>query len=123
MVLYVAPLPIAAYLVMLLAGQEHLPLKARFDLSETALYDEVKHPQQGSHRAGLFQITLESKVEGCTFLETGGDSLDQGFAYCPNERPSGNRDGSPPTILMGPVNGDWQDADWWTYEIVESSSY
>jgi hypothetical protein len=119
--IYLVPLPAAAYLIALLAGQEDFPLRARFELSEAALYDEVKEQHQGSHRAGLFQITLVSNVEECTFLETGGDSLDQGFAYCPKERPSGTRSGSPPEIEMRPVNGDWQHSDWWTYKFVDGS--
>ena len=123
-VLYVAPLPIAVYLVMLLAGQENLPLKARFQLSENALYDEVKEPQQGSHRAGLFQITNVTNLESCLFLETGGTDLGSGLAYCPDaERPSRAMQDSPPDIVMRPLNGNWRTADWWSYSVAESSFY
>jgi hypothetical protein len=100
---------------MLLAGQEEVPLRARFELSKTALYEDAKQPQLGSHRVGLFQVTHFSKVEECTFLETGGDSLDQGFAYCPERLPEG-ANGSPATVFVSPVNGSWEDSDWWTYD-------
>jgi len=123
-VVYVVPLPVAVYLAMLLAGQEALPLKARFELSEAALFDDVKQPQEGSHRAGLFQITLISKIESCSFLETGGADLGDGLAYCPDgQRPIRAMRDSPPDIVMQPLDGDWQTADWWSYEVVESSSY
>jgi hypothetical protein len=116
----VLPLAGAIYLVGYVIGEDEVLLQARFDVSESALNRHVRQPQPNTGRVGLYQVTLVKEVEGCTFLETGGDSLDEGFAYCPNERPSGNRDGSPPTILMGPVNGDWENSDWWTYDIAST---
>jgi len=119
--IYLVPLPAAAYLVALLAGQEYLPLKARFELSEAAFDRAVIERPLTSLRVGLFQVSKIEDVESCVFLETGGVVLADGFAYCPDGRPSRAMRDSPPDILMYPLNGDWQNAAWWKYEIVESS--
>jgi hypothetical protein len=119
---YVAPLPVAVYLVMLLAGQEKLTLRARFEVSESAFERAVIERQQTSHRVGLFQVSMIEDVEHCVLLETGGAALGDGFAYCPDgRRPSRAMRDSPPDITMSPMNGDWEGADWWTYEVAEDS--
>jgi hypothetical protein len=116
----VLPLAGAIYLVGYVIGEDEVLLQARFEASESALNRHVEQPQPNTGRVGLYQITLVTEVEGCTFLETGGDSLDEGFAYCPNDLPSGANGGSPPTLIMGSLSGDRESADWWTYDFTKS---
>ncbi len=116
---YLLPLPVAAWFFFYPVGEDFLALKARFQLSESALDRAViERPETGT-RVGLFQVSEIEDVESCVFLETGGGVLADGFAYCPDGPPSRAMRDSPPAILMYPLNGDWQNADWWKYEFVD----
>jgi hypothetical protein len=114
------PLTGAIYLGAYVIYEDGVLLQARFDISESALDRHVRRPEPDTGRVGLYQITLVTEVEECTFLETGGDSLDEGFAYCPHELPSAANGGSPPALVMGSLSDDSEDADWWTYNFTKS---
>jgi len=119
---YLLPLPMAAWFFFYPVGEDFLAVKARFELSESALDRAVIDRPPASHRAGLFQVSKIEDVEKCVFLETGGVVLADGFAYCPEGRPSRAMSDSPLDILMYPLDGDWENAKWWEYEIVTSYS-
>jgi hypothetical protein len=105
---YVIPLPVAVYLGVLLVDQEDLLLRARFELSESALSDDVSEPQRGSHRVGLFQVNRVYPEAGCVFLETHGTVGEAGFAYCTGHLPQRT---SPPSITMEHLKDLW-----WKYQ-------
>jgi hypothetical protein len=122
-VMAVVPLTGAIYLVGWVIYEDGVFLQARFDASESAFDRHVRQPEPGIGRVGLFQITLVENVEKCLFLETGGATLADGFAYCPDELPSRAMRDSPPDIRMSSLGDNRRDADWWRYHIVETSSY
>ncbi len=109
---------VAAWLFFYPLGEENLPLRARFGLSEAALDRAVVERPEGSFRAGLFRVSKIQDVQSCVFLETGGSVLADGFAYCPAGYPAGLSRGSPPDIVMYPMNEDWETSSWWSYNVV-----
>jgi hypothetical protein len=114
------PLVVAAWFFFYPVNENDLAIKARFELSESEL-DRAVTERPVDSRVGLFQISKTEGLEDCVFLETGGSQLGDGLAYCPTGRPSRAMNDSPPDILMSPLDGDWESADWWEYEVVEGS--
>jgi hypothetical protein len=111
---YVLPLAVAAALFVA-PGPEVNLLKARFDASEAAMFDEVekfessrKESVSRSHRVGLYKIDVVHRRDGCVILKTGGwIDYEAGFAYCTGPLPTSS------TVHMKHVKGDW-----WIYENV-----
>ncbi len=113
---FLVPFPAVAAAAILLTAQD-LPMRARFELSEASL-NRVADDYEGGNRdisgwAGLYHVLSVHRLEDCTVIITGRESIDElGFARCSEPLP----EQLPPNVELEKLKGRWwkyTNRDWW----------
>jgi len=94
-VAYLVSFPLAAIAMFMLTADE-VPLRVRFGISETAMYDRLERFERtgeeesyGSDLIGLYKVDAVYRHAGCVILQTmRGIEETGGFAYCPGTPPT-----------------------------------